>query len=157
MIMSKSKTDKVFMQCLPLVTIDMNRGEINIWDFGIPNKIRPNLGCPISRVDSRTFRVMRTIETFKPNSHQMVLVNQFDKSWHFFYPLLQFYGNWVKCILRYLNKMWTITALISPYLSYEFTLKTKAILIELKGFNIVLIFIYIFFNMESKIIVRNNC
>lgn len=88
-------TDIATMQCLPMVGVDMNWCEINIWDFGIANKIRSKFGCPLLRVDSQSFWVIRTIKTFKSESQQMVLVNRFDKSWHFFYPLLQFYVDWV--------------------------------------------------------------
>lgn len=91
MSLSKNEHKNIieFRQCLPLVRVDMNGGEINIRDFGVPDIIRPKSGCPIIGVDGQILWVIRTIKAFIPHSQHMVLVNQFHKSRHFFYPLLQ--------------------------------------------------------------------
>ncbi|KAF7810280.1 Mannan endo-1,4-beta-mannosidase 2 [Senna tora] len=48
----KFKTTDRAMQCLPVIRIDVNRGEIDIWNFGIANKIKPKSGCPLLWVDN---------------------------------------------------------------------------------------------------------
>jgi hypothetical protein len=68
-------------QCLPMVRIDMDRGEVNIRGLGVPNKIRSKQRRPpFWWIDSQPFWVIRTIKTFESNSNQMFLVDRFDKS-----------------------------------------------------------------------------
>lgn len=139
-IMAKiHKFDKHVENSLPVIRVNMYWCKINSRDLWIANEISSNIRCPELWIYSQSFRAFRSIKSFEAHSKQMVPVNWFYKSRHFFYPVLQsykipFFTTWklnnVKTerynhfhpFIRLLNTKDTISNLIiAPQINFSIT------------------------------------
>lgn len=53
---------------LPVIRIDMNRGEIDVWDFDVADKISSHCTCPFSWIQAQFSWAGWAVKPFKPHS-----------------------------------------------------------------------------------------